>query len=90
MPDAAKSMPLFTDTSARSGWIAHPAETAVKNRLTCGVHAEKEDEFNRRNREASWTAAQRAKFLKKEVGTFIAVSTSQGGTSIDLRDPNQI
>lgn len=46
------------------------------NRLTCEVHAGKEDEFNRRNREASWTAAQRAKFLKKEVSTFIVVPNS--------------
>ena len=60
-------------------WVDRPpcGNSRQDNRLTCEVHAEKEDEFNRRNREASWTAAQRAKFLKKEVSTFIAVSKSQ-------------
>lgn len=57
-------------------WIDSPpcANTRQDNRLTCDEHAGEEDEFNRRNREASWTAAQRARFLEREVGAFTTFS----------------
>ena len=55
-----------------SFWIA-TSEPCSNNRedgrLTCAHHRRQEDEFNRRNKEASWTAAQRARFLKEEVIT---------------------
>jgi len=54
-------------------WIADPScgNNHEENRLTCPDHAAKEDEFNRRNREASWTAAQRARMEMEEVGLMV-------------------
>ena len=51
-------------------WVDNPpcGKTRQHDRFTCSAHRDDEDEFNRRNEEATWTAAQRARILMSEVG----------------------